>query len=192
MFPALGAGRPAGGGSRLPDVLRSDPLDAPTPTQPRDGTVRALGIDFGERRIGLALSDETGTIASPLTTLPRRRGKRPPLRRIEETAHRYGVKALVLGLPLELTGEESAWSRQVREIGDQLAARLGIPVHLVDERLTSVRASRAVRGIGLPRRKREDRARIDAAAAALILQGWLDGHRPEDAPTKTPPAENPS
>jgi hypothetical protein len=72
------------------------------------------------------------------------------------------------------------------EIGDRLAARLGIPVHLVDERLTSVRATRAVRGIGLPRRKREDRTRIDAAAAALILQGWLDGHRREDGPTETP------
>lgn len=152
--------------------------------------MKALGIDFGERRIGLALSDETGTIASPLTTLSRRRGKRPPLRRIEEAAHRYGVEALVLGLPLELTGEESAWSRHVREIGDRLAARLGIPVYLVDERLTSVRASRAVRGIGLPRRKREDRARIDAAAAALILQGWLDGHRPESAPTESPAAGN--
>lgn len=159
-------------------------------TQPGGGSVKALGIDFGERRIGLALSDETGTIASPLTTLSRRRGKRPPLRRIEEAVHRHGVEALVLGLPLELTGEESAWSRHVREIGDRLAARLGIPVHLVDERLTSVRATRAVRGIGLPRRKREDRARIDAAAAALILQGWLDGHRPEGASTETPAAGN--
>lgn len=176
------------GGRRSPDILQSDSVDAPT--QPGDGSVRALGIDFGERRIGLALSDETGTIASPLTTLSRRRGKRPPLRRIEDLAHQYDVEALVLGLPLELTGEESAWSRQVREIGDRLAVRLGIPVHLVDERLTSVRATRAVRGIGLPRRKREDRTRIDAAAAALILQGWLDGLRREDAPTEIPPAGN--
>ncbi len=143
--------------------------------------VRALGIDFGERRIGLALSDETGTIAFPLTTLDRRRGKRAPLRRIEEAAHRHEVEALVVGLPLELTGEESSWSRDVRQVGGKLSARLGIPVHMVDERMTSVRASRAVRGIGLPRGKREERGRVDAAAAAIILQSWLDRRDPDDA-----------
>ncbi len=150
--------------------------------------MRALGIDFGERRIGLALSDETGTIASPLTTLSRRRGKRPPLRQIEEAAHRHGVEALIVGLPLELTGEESFWSSEVRKVGRELAARLGIPVHMVDERMTSVRANRAVRGIGLPRRKREERERVDAAAAAIILQSWLDRRGPgsELPPLATP------
>jgi putative Holliday junction resolvase len=136
--------------------------------------MRALGIDFGERRIGLALSDPTGTLASPLPTLKRRAGKRPPLAAIEAIAQENEVGILVLGLPLTLKGEDSDWTRTVREIGDALARRTGLPVHFVDERLTSVRAERAVRSIGLPKGKREQKDRVDAAAAVLILQGWLD------------------
>jgi putative Holliday junction resolvase len=136
--------------------------------------MRAMGVDYGEVRIGLALSDETGTLASPLTTLRRRRGKRPPLREIEGTARSHAVHTLVFGLPLELSGEESEWTREVREVAQKLGDRLGIPVHLVDERMTSVRAERAIRSIGLPRNKREDKARLDSAAAAIILQSWLD------------------
>ena len=137
--------------------------------------MRALGIDFGERRIGLALSDPTGTIASPLPTLKRRAGKRPPLAAIEAMVRENNVEALVLGLPLTLKGDDSDWTRTVREVGEALAKRTGLPVHLVDERFTSVIAERAVRSIGLPRGKREQKERIDAAAAVLILQAWLDG-----------------
>jgi putative Holliday junction resolvase len=136
--------------------------------------MRALGVDFGEVRIGLALSDETRTLASPLTTLRRRRGKRPPLARIEVAAKAHQVRDVVVGLPLDLSGEETAWSGEVRRMAAELGTRLQVPVHLVDERMTSVRAERAVRGIGLPRTKREDKDRVDAAAAAIILQGWLD------------------
>lgn len=136
--------------------------------------MRAMGVDFGEVRIGLALSDETGTLASPLCTLRRRRGKRPPLMRIEETARAHDVETLVFGLPLDLEGRESEWSREVRRAADELGSRLRMPVHFVDERLSSVRAERAVRSIGLPLHKREDKDRVDAAAAAVILQDWLD------------------
>jgi putative Holliday junction resolvase len=80
----------------------------------------------------------------------------------------------VVGLPLTLAGDEDAWCAEVREVGDELGRRLGLPVHYVDERMTSVRAERAVRTSGLPRRQREDKTRIDAAAAALILQAYLD------------------
>ena len=73
--------------------------------------MRALGIDFGERRIGLALSDPTGTLASPLPTLKRRAGKRPPLAAIEVLVRENDVEALVLGLPLTLRGEDSDWTR---------------------------------------------------------------------------------
>ena len=137
-------------------------------------TMRALGVDFGELRVGLAVSDETGTLASPLTTLRRRRGKRPPLVRIEEIALGHDVEAIVIGLPLDLAGGESGWSQEVREVGRELGERLDLPVHLVDERMSSVKARRAVRRIGLPLRKREERARVDSAAAAIILQSWLD------------------
>ena len=136
--------------------------------------MRVLGIDYGERRVGLALSDPTGTIASPLPTLTRRARKRPPLSALEELARDHDVGAVVLGLPLTLAGHESDWTREIRDVGDALAKRLGVPVHYVDERLTSVMAERAVRSLGLPKREREKKARIDAAAAILILQRWLD------------------
>lgn len=135
---------------------------------------RVLGIDFGERRVGLAVSDPTGTIAQPLPTLQRRRGKRAPVARVAELAGEQGVSAIVIGLPLTLAGEESEWTGEVRAFGDALAARTGLPVNYVDERMTSVRAERAVRSMGLPRHRREEKDRVDAAAAMLILQAYLD------------------
>lgn len=136
--------------------------------------MRVLGIDFGRRRIGLALSDPTATIATPLETVRRRAGKRPPLRRLEALAREHEVEHLVVGLPLGLDGEENEWCAEVRRAGDRLAERLEVPVDYVDERLTSVRAERAVRSLGLPKEEREKKERIDAAAAVLILQSWLD------------------
>lgn len=136
--------------------------------------MRVLGVDYGEVRVGLALSDETGTLASPLPTLRRRRGKRPPLKALEELGRTHGVEAVVFGLPLELDGSESEWTGEVRRVGEALGERLEVPVHFIDERLTSVRAEREVRSSGLPRRRREEKERVDARAAALILQTWLD------------------
>ncbi len=143
--------------------------------------MRALGVDFGERRIGLAVSDPTGTIASPLETVTRRRGKRPPWRRIKELAEAHDVERAVVGLPLDLTGEENEWCAEVRTLGEELGRRLEVPVDYVDERMTSVRAERAVRSVGLKKSDREEKGRIDAAAAALILQSWLDGRPTPEA-----------
>lgn len=142
--------------------------------------MKALGVDFGARRIGLAISDETGTLASPVTVLRRRKGKRPPLKAMAEFARSHGVEVLVFGLPLELSGSESDWSREVRRVARSLGDRLGLPVHMMDERMSSVRAERAVRTSGLPRGKREEKERVDAAAAAIILQDWLDRRRDQD------------
>lgn len=136
--------------------------------------MRILGVDFGERRIGLALSDPTGTLATPLPTLKRRAGKRPPLRAMLDIVEEHEVKALVFGLPLTPEGEESDWTRTVRQVGQALSERSGLPVHFIDERFTSARAERAIRSLGLPKRKREAKERVDAAAAVLILQSWLD------------------
>lgn len=138
---------------------------------------RVLGIDYGERRVGIALSDPTRTLASPLPTLFRRKGKRPPLQRLAELAQENGVGILVVGLPLNLAGEDTPWTQEVREVGATLSARTGCPVHFVDERMTSVRAERAIRSSGLSRGERERKDRIDAAAATLILQAWLDRER---------------
>jgi len=136
---------------------------------------RVLGIDFGERRVGLAISDPSATIAQPLPALTRRPGKRPPVEAVARVAEAHEATGIVIGLPLTLEGEESDWTRAVRAFGQRLAERTGLPVHYVDERLTSVRAERAVRSLGLPKRERERKERVDAAAAMLILQAFLDG-----------------
>lgn len=135
---------------------------------------RVLGVDYGQRRIGLAVSDPSATIAQPLPTLTRRAGKRPPVQAIADIAREWQVEAIVVGLPLTLEGDESDWTRETRAFGERLAQRAALPLHFVDERMTSVRAERAVRSLGLRRTDREDRARVDAAAAVLILQAFLD------------------
>ena len=136
--------------------------------------MRSLGIDFGAKRVGVAISDPTGLIAQPLPTLQRRAGKRMPLRALEELAEEYEVGAIVVGLPLAPSGNDTDWTREVRDTADKLHQRSGLPVHLVDERFTSARAERAIRSLGLPKHKREQKGRIDAASAVLILQAWLD------------------
>jgi putative Holliday junction resolvase len=138
---------------------------------------RVLAFDFGERRIGVAVSDPTRTIASPLPTLVRRVGKRPPWAEIARIVQEQEPSELVVGLPLDLQGEEGPWAREVRAFGEQLGQRTGLAVHWVDERMTSVQAERAVRSLGLRRSQREQKERIDAAAAALILQQFLAGQR---------------
>lgn len=135
---------------------------------------RTLALDYGTRRIGLAVSDATGTLATPLTTLTRRAGKRPPIARILELARLHRVGRLVVGLPLDGDGGENSWTAEVRDFGGRLGDRSGLPVHFVDEEYSSVEAEARLRSIGLTGKQREDKARIDAAAAAIILQDWLD------------------
>ncbi|HEU4558047.1 MAG TPA: Holliday junction resolvase RuvX [Longimicrobium sp.] len=134
---------------------------------------RTMALDYGERRIGVAVSDPLRMIASPLATLQRRAGKRPPWAEITKLVEEQEVDEAVVGLPLDLSGDETEWTREVREFGEDLARRTGLPVNYVDERMTSVAAERAVRGMGLKRSEREQKERIDAAAAALILAAWL-------------------
>lgn len=135
---------------------------------------RVLGIDYGERRVGIALSDPTGTIAQPLTTIKRRYGKRPPVAAVARLAEEHDVEALVFGLPLTSEGGESDWTRETRAFGEKVGERTGLPTHFIDERMTSARAERAVRSLGLKKREREEKERVDRAAAVLILQAFLD------------------
>jgi putative pre-16S rRNA nuclease len=135
---------------------------------------RILGIDFGGRRIGLAISDPTATIAQPLPTLTRRPGKRPPVAAIVELVRKHEAAEIVIGLPLSLAGEETDWTAEVRAFGAKLAERAGVTVAYLDERMTSVVAEQTVRSLGLKRSERERKDRIDATAALLILQAYLD------------------
>ncbi len=142
---------------------------------------RILAVDYGTKRIGVALSDTSRTLASPLPTLVRRVGKRPPWAELCRLVQENEVEEIVVGLPLGLDGDDSDWTAEVRQFADGLSQRTGRPIVLVDERLSSVRAERMVRGSGLRKREREDKGRIDAAAAAILLQAHLDGRKNIDA-----------
>jgi len=133
-------------------------------------------VDYGKRRIGLALSDPTRTIASPLATLTRREGKRPPWPEIQRIVQEHEVTEAVIGLPLDLAGDEGDWAREVRAFGDEFSRRTGLAVHWIDERMSSVMAERDVRGnMGLKRSDREDKKRVDSTAAAILLRQFLAG-----------------
>jgi putative Holliday junction resolvase len=139
---------------------------------------RVLAIDYGERRIGLAVSDPTRTIAQPLSTMLRRAGKRIPFSKLVDTIKENDVTEVVVGLPLTLEGEDSDWTRAVRAFAQQLQERSGVPVNLLDERMTSVRAQKTVSELGLRKSQREQKERIDSAAALILLQMFLDrAHR---------------
>lgn len=140
---------------------------------------RILAVDFGARRVGVAISDPSATIAQPLTVFTRRAGKRPPVQAIANLITEHEVAHIVVGLPLTLAGDENDWTREVREFGDKLAARAGVGVTFADERMSSVAAERAVRSLGLKKTEREQKSRIDAAAAILILQSHLDRMKAE-------------
>jgi putative holliday junction resolvase len=141
---------------------------------------RVIGIDYGARRVGIAMSDPTATIAQPLTVLTRRAGKRPPVQAVADLVAEHQVTHIVVGLPLTLAGEENDWTAEVRQFGEKLAERTGAGVSFADERLTSVIAERAVRSLGLRRSERERKERVDAAAAVLILQAYLDRTKNRD------------
>ena len=139
------------------------------------GAGRLLGVDWGERRIGLALSDETRTLAQPLTTLTRRSGKRFPMQDFLTLLEHHAVTGIVVGLPLDQEGAEAEAAAAARALAADIARRSGQPVELWDERLTTARALRAVRAMGGSTRGRKDD--VDALAAALLLQHYLDARR---------------
>ncbi len=147
---------------------------APAGTPDGSGSKRTMGIDYGLRRLGIAISDPSGILATPLTTLVRRRNKRPPIPRILELAAEHNVGRFVVGLPLTEEGDENQWTRQVRLFGERLAGTSGLPVAFMDERCSSAEALHKLRLAGRNRGLRQDKGRIDAGAAAIILQDWLD------------------
>jgi putative Holliday junction resolvase len=132
---------------------------------------RILAIDLGDRRIGLAISDPTGTIASPIGHIVRRPGKRPPIGEIVERARDMDVSSFVVGLPLNEEGEESDRSADARRFATALEERSGLPVRLLDERFTTAAARRAIREMG--GRTRGRKGDIDALAATVLLQHAL-------------------
>ncbi len=139
------------------------------------GAGRILAVDWGEVRIGLALSDETQILASPLETLTRRAGKRFPMPRFSELVAQHAPIAVVVGLPLTPEGTEGPSAAAARELAGQIADRTALPIEMWDERMSTARALGAIREQGgRTRGRRED---VDALAASVLLQHFLDARR---------------
>lgn len=135
--------------------------------------MRVIGLDLGARRIGVAVSDPSGTIASPHSVLARGPDPESHRRAVAALVEELGAERVVVGLPLSLDGTAGPAALAAKEEAEALAAALPVPVETWDERLTTVSAERALRegGVRGPARRRV----VDKVAAAVLLQSWLDG-----------------
>jgi len=129
---------------------------------------RVLAIDYGKRRIGLAISDSKKTIALPMKTIDTK--KRDPIEEIKNVVKEYEVDEIVIGMPLLPKGEEGSRAIEVKLFSDNLSDALGLPISFVDERLTTVEATDRLREYKDPRKNKD---KIDAIAAQLILETYL-------------------
>jgi putative Holliday junction resolvase len=150
--------------------------------------VRALGLDLGTKRIGVAVADSGGRLATPYGTVERTRDRARDHRRIAELAKEVEAEQLVVGLPLSLDGSVGPAADAALREADELAAATGLPVATWDERFTTVTAHQDLAAQGLDARRR--RQVVDQVAAAVMLQAWLD-HRAAAAPPDLPPTEDP-
>jgi|SRR5277367_5912784 putative Holliday junction resolvase len=137
----------------------------------QDSIPRLLGLDVGNRRIGVAVSDGLGLTAQPLLTLLRKK-PRDDLRSLARLARKYGCQEIVVGNPLHLSGDRSRQAEKTQAFAQLLADETKLPVHLWDERLTTSEAHRILYESGRPRA--EHREVVDQVAAVIILQGFLD------------------
>ena len=132
---------------------------------------RFLGLDIGERRVGIAISDETATLARPLFALTRA-SKKEDFAKIRALCSEYQIGKIVAGLPMTLRGEEGPQARRARRYADELGTAINLPIDFWDERFSSVDAEERL--ALSPGRKARSKGDIDAAAAAIILQEYLN------------------
>ncbi len=147
-----------------------------TSTESASPPFRILALDFGARNLGLAVSDELGLTAQGLPTY-RRSNKKRDFDHLRHLVRQYQIGEIVIGLPLRLSWEEGTQAEKVREFAADLRRRFKLPVHLVDERLTSVEANRVLRETEMSIRRRAEV--VDRLAAVLILQNFLELRRQE-------------
>jgi putative Holliday junction resolvase len=152
-------------------------------SSPRPPGIRALGIDLGSKRIGIAVSDLSGTIASALTTVHRSKSRRHDHAEIARLVRDEEAEVVVVGLPLSLDGSTGPAARSAETEAEQLTSVVGVPVQMYDERFTTVTAERGMLEAGLDARQR--RKVVDKVAAAVMLQAWLD-HRRSTWPVSGP------
>ena len=153
-------------------------VTAPAP-EPIPASGRVVGLDLGSRRIGLAVSDGDQRVASPVTAVQRSAGSGVDRARLGRIVSEYEAVGVVAGLPRSLSGAIGPAARLALDELALLGPQLGVPVETVDERLTTVAAASALRAAGRPTRRQ--REVVDATAAALILQSWLDRRLAERA-----------
>lgn len=134
--------------------------------------MRALGIDLGTKRIGVAVSDPSGTVASPYEVVERSGDVARDHMRLAAIAEAVEAEVVVVGLPLSLSGQQGRAALLVNEEVEALRASLPVPVEVIDERLSTVSAHAVLKAAGLSEKKR--RGQVDKVAAAVILQSWLD------------------
>ena len=133
---------------------------------------RFMAVDYGEKRIGLAISDPLGMIASPAGFITRRAGKRAPIAELVRRAAALEARGFVVGLPLDGEGNETEWTAEVRRVGSELAKRTGLEVKYVDERYSTAASLRAVRAMdGSTRGRKGD---LDSLAATVLLQNAMN------------------
>ena len=135
--------------------------------------MRILGLDYGTKTVGAAVTDTLGITVQPLETITRDSDSkiRPTLRRIEEIIESMGVEEIVLGLPLNMDGSEGERAMRRRQFADIIERRTGLPVHLLDERLTTVEAEEILGACGIM--KKDYKRYVDSAAAVLILEDYV-------------------
>ena len=148
---------------------------------------RRLGIDVGKARVGVATSDPDGLLATPVETVPRDDAS---VARIVALADEYSVVELLVGLPMNLRGEDTASTQDARDFAAALAAASVFPVRLVDERLSTVSAHAALRSSG--RSQRSSRSIVDQVAAVVLLQQALDVEKSTGRPPGTPVPQEPA
>jgi putative Holliday junction resolvase len=146
--------------------------------------MRVMGLDHGQARIGVAISDPTRTIARPLLVMPRRRKRKQDLADLTALAHTHECTCFVLGIPLDSDGSRGKKAREVEQFGDALREASGLVVHEWDERFSTVRAHDALSVMSVAGERR--RGEVDRVAAAIILQDWLDAQRRERADDHDP------
>lgn len=139
--------------------------------------MRVIGLDYGTKTVGVAMSDETGLIAQPLETIEREKANklRQTYARIESIIEEYKVEAIIIGLPKNMNNTEGERVEDTRHFASDLERRTGLPIYFEDERLTTVEANRILEDTGVAHSARKEH--IDKMAAAIILQTYLDRKR---------------
>ncbi|HUG89797.1 MAG TPA: Holliday junction resolvase RuvX [Planctomycetaceae bacterium] len=155
----------------------------PKPSPPREAefptTGRLLGLDYGSKRIGVAVSNDEQTIASPLELWARRTAVLDAAR-LRSLVQDYGIVGIVVGLPVHMSGAEGGKAREAKQFGRWAASASGQPVRFFDERFTTARAEEHLLSSGMTRRQRQ--ARLDKLAAQIMLQAYLDAPHRGQAP----------